>query len=246
MAEETERTTTESLRLRTETLTAVAYDLRTPLTSLIGRADIARTRLAAGADLNPDRAWLAAQLDAVQAAATRLRGAIDELDDVVHLVAGRELALAREPVDVGALARAVAQGFALQHAVVVETPDAPVRVLGDRARLDRVLQNVVGNAVKYSLSETAVTVTVGRDHAAAVAIITVRDRGVGIPDAEVPHIFERYYRASTARGIAGSGLGLAGAPAIVARHGGSIMVDSAEGAGTTVTLTLPLSPDGGP
>ena len=240
VAEEAQRSTSASLRLRTETLAVVAHDLRTPLTSLVGRADLAQTRLARGVDLNPDRAWLAAQLAAVQAAATRLRGAIDELDDVVHLVAGRELALMREPVDVGLLARAVAQEFALQRTVVVETPDESVLVLGDRARLDRVLQNLVGNAVKYSPVEAAVAVevTVARGDA---AVITVRDGGIGIPAAEVPRIFERYYRASTARGIAGSGLGLAGAQAVVARHGGTIAVESAEGAGTTVTLTLPLA-----
>lgn len=244
VAEEAQRTTSESfesLRLRTETLASVAHDLRTPLTSLVGRADLAQTRLARGVDLNPDRAWLAAQLAAVQAAATRLRGAIDELDDVVHLVAGRELALMRERVDVGLLAHAVAQGFALQRTVVVEAPDTPVVVMGDHARLDRVLQNLIGNAVKYSPAEAAVEVTVTRSDAAAVAVIAVRDGGIGIPAAEAPRIFERYYRASTARGIAGSGLGLAGAQAVVARHGGTIAVESAEGVGTTVTLTLPLA-----
>jgi len=243
VAEDAQRSTSASLRLRTETLAVVAHDLRTPLTSLVGRADLAQTRLARGVDLNPDRAWLAAQLAAVQAAATRLRGAIDELDDVVHLVAGRELALMRELVDVGLLVRAVAQGFALQHTVMVEAPDTPVFVSGDRARLDRVLQNLIGNAVKYSPAEAAVAVevTVARGDAAAAAVITVRDGSIGIPAAEVPRIFERYYRASTARGIAGSGLGLAGAQAVVARHGGTIAVESAEGAGTTVTLTLPLA-----
>jgi len=241
LAEETQRTTAESLRLRTETLASVAHDLRTPLTSLVGRADLARIRLAGGADLNPDRAWLAVQLDAVQAAATRLRGAIDELDDVVHLVAGRELTLARESVDMGALARAIAQGFAVQQAVVVEAPDAPVLVMGDRVRLDRVLYHLVGNAITSSPPSAPVEVTVTRDDAAA--IIAVRDRGVGIPAAEAPRIFDRYYRPATTRGSAGSGLGLAGAQAIIARHGGSITVESAEGVGTTVTLTLPLAPD---
>jgi len=239
VAEETQRTTAASLRLRTETFAAVAHDLRQPLTSLVARADLAHTRLADSVDLNPDRAWLTAQLAAVQAAATRLRRATDDLDDVVQLAAGGELPLRWEPVDVGALARAVAEEFALQRTVLVEAPAAPVFVRGDYDRLDRVLQNLVGNALKYSEPETPVRVTVTQG---AAAVIAVHDRGRGIPAAETPHIFERAYRASTARGTAGSGLGLAGAPALMARHGGHITVESAEGVGTTITLTLPLAP----
>jgi len=180
------------------------------------------------------------QVDEIDAATTRLRVAIDEIDDAAHLAVGRELALAREPVDLGELARAVAREFALQRAVAVEAPDAPLLVAGDRARLDRALQNLIGNAIKYSPPAAAVAVTVTRGVAAAV--IAVRDRGVGIPAAELPHIFERYYRAATARGIAGSGLGLTGAKAIVERHGGTIVAESAESTGTTVTVTLPLAP----
>jgi len=237
----TETLAAAAVRLRTETLAAVAHDLRTPLTSLVGRAGLVHDRLARGTDFNPDCAWLGAQLDAVRAAATRLHGIIAELDDVTALAAGRDVEVAREPVDVASLARAVAEGFALQRAVVVEAPPAPVVVVGDRVRLDRVLQNLVGNAIKYSPPDAPVAVTVTRG--AGVAVIAVRDRGVGIPAADLPRVFERYYRATTARGIAGSGLGLAGARAIIARHNGSISVESVESAGTTVTLTVPLAPD---
>ena len=241
VAEEAARAAAAAVRLRTETLAAVAHDLRTPLTSLVGRAGLVHDRLARGTDFNPDCAWLGAQLDAVRAAATRLHGIIAELDDVTALAAGRDVEVAREPVDVASLARAVAEGFALQRAVVVEAPPAPVVVVGDRVRLDRVLQNLVGNAIKYSPPDAPVAVTVTRG--AGVAVIAVRDRGVGIPAADLPRVFERYYRATTARGIAGSGLGLAGARAIIARHNGSISVESVESAGTTVTLTVPLAPD---
>ena len=70
-------------------------------------------------------------------------------------------------------------------------------------------------------------------------MITVRDEGVGIPTNELPRIFTRYYRASTARGIAGSGIGLSGAKAIVEQHGGVLSIESEEGRGTTVTIVLP-------
>ncbi len=110
---------------------------------------------------------------------------------------------------------------------------------GDEGRLRRVVQNVVGNAVKYSPAGAPVRVEVRRDD--GLAVVAVRDCGVGIPAAELPRIFERYYRASTARGIAGSGIGLSGAQAIVAQHGGTITIESVVGAGTTVTITLPAS-----
>jgi len=70
----------------------------------------------------------------------------------------------------------------------------------------------------------------------------VRDRGVGIPADELPRITERSYRASTAQGVAGSGLGLYGTKAVIVQHGGTIAVESVAGVGTAVTLTLPLAP----
>ncbi len=243
VAEEAERATATSLRLRTETLTNVTHDLRTPLTSIVGRVDLARKRLARGTDLNPDRAWLFAQLDAVRAAVTRLHGATDELDDVAHLITRQESELVRASVDVVALVRSVAQEFALQRPVVVEAPDALVLVQGDRVHLDRMLQNLVGNAIKYSSPAAPVAVAVTRGDADAV--IDVQDRGVGIPVAELPRVFERYYRAATAHGVAGSGIGLSGAKEIVEQHGGTIAVESVEGVGTTVTVILPLAPDEG-
>jgi len=112
-----------------------------------------------------------------------------------------------------------------------------VLVEGDRVRLSRVLQNVIGNAVKYSPAATVVSVEV-RDGTDAVRIV-VRDRGVGIPADELPHVFTRFYRASTARGIDGTGIGLAGAKAIIEQHGGHISLESVVGEGATVTMTLP-------
>ncbi len=115
-----------------------------------------------------------------------------------------------------------------------------VTIQGDRARLERVLHNILGNAVKYSPRGAPVEVEVVAHE--GWAIITVRDHGVGIPADELPRLFTQFYRASTARGIPGKGIGLAGARAIVEQHGGRIEIESAVGQGTTVTVYLPPHP----
>lgn len=237
LAEEAQRAAEEALHLRTDALGAVAHDLRIPLTSLIGRTALVRERLDRAADLNAERAWLTAQLDKARVAALHLQTIIEEINDAARLVSGEALELDDGPLDVGALAHGIAEEFALQRSITVVAPDTPVLIVGDRARLARVLQNLVGNAVKYCAPGTPIRITVTAR--ATAAVIGVQDRGVGIPAAELPRLFERYYRAATARGISGTGLGLAGSQAIIAQHGGTIAVESTEGVGTTVTVTLP-------
>jgi signal transduction histidine kinase len=112
-----------------------------------------------------------------------------------------------------------------------------VLVEGDRARLRRVVENLLGNAVKYSPDGTPVQIEVRATEEGAV--LAVRDRGVGIADDELPHIFSRFYRASTARDVPGAGIGLASAKTIVEQHGGQISVASALGVGTTAVVVLP-------
>jgi signal transduction histidine kinase len=93
--------------------------------------------------------------------------------------------------------------------------------------------------MKFTPMGGEVVLRIGRE--GAWAVLSVKDRGVGIPAADVPHVFERYWRGSNVTGrIAGSGLGLSGARGIIEQHGGSISVESAEGVGTTFTLRLPL------
>ena len=113
----------------------------------------------------------------------------------------------------------------------------------DADRLTRVLENLVANAVKYSPAGSTVVVRVDFEEApnGPLAVLSVADQGVGIPAADLPHIFERFRRGGNVAGrIAGSGLGLWGSQRIVAQHGGTITIDSAEGSGTTVTVRLPL------
>ncbi len=245
MAEEARGVAVEAVRVRDTFLTAGAHDLRTPLTVLAGRIGILRIRLSNGKDM--DRPWLAGQVEAMDGAAHRMIATIEEMTDAAQLQMGRPLDLHPESVDVGALARETVRmvaeaGGAAEGDVVVDAPPGIVAA-SDRRRLERAVQNVVGNALKYSsrgAGGAPVEVAVRGDD--AWVVIVVRDRGVGIPADELPRIFEHFYRASTAGKVAGTGIGLAGTKAIVEQHGGRLEVESLVGHGTTVTMRLPRAP----
>jgi signal transduction histidine kinase len=115
----------------------------------------------------------------------------------------------------------------------------------DAFRLERVLANLLSNAVKYSPPGRPILVTVAREEGAAgpLAVLAVADHGMGIPAADLPHIFDWYRRAGNVRQeISGAGIGLASVLQIVQQHHGTVDVASTEGAGTTFTLRLPLAP----
>ena len=109
------------------------------------------------------------------------------------------------------------------------------------------LANVLSNAVKYSPNGGTITVSVSReDHPPGPrAVVTVRDQGLGIPAADLPRVFERFHRGQNVVGqIRGTGIGLSGSRQIVEQHGGTIGVESQEGAGATFTVRLPLVSSG--
>lgn len=122
---------------------------------------------------------------------------------------------------------------------IVETEPAPV-VLGDEDRLRQVLINLLGNAVRYTGVQGRIVVEVAREE--GVAVLRVRDDGVGMAPEHLPHVFERFYRADPSRGRAtgGSGLGLAIVKALAEAHGGKVEVESALGQGAIFTVRLPL------
>ena len=129
------------------------------------------------------------------------------------------------------------------HRIRVGADDPELLGTWDAGRLERVLDNLISNGLKYSPDGGEVTVSLLREHAdeGMWAVICVRDRGLGIPAADLPHVFERFHRASNvSEQIGGTGLGLAGARQIVEQHGGSISLESEEGRGTTVTVRLPM------
>lgn len=117
-----------------------------------------------------------------------------------------------------------------------------VRVLADPSKLHQVLENLVGNAVKYSPEGGPVDVIVRRE--GGHALVEVRDRGLGIADVDLPHVFEAFYRGSAAEGstIRGTGLGLSIVRSLIQLQGGTISAESRRGEGTTMRFTLPIAP----
>jgi signal transduction histidine kinase len=230
-----------SIRARDESLAHLAHDLKNPLTAIQAGVQVLE-RYSRPADRDQWRTGLAA----IQASATRMDALLDELLDVARPKLPRSRELRRRPTDLIALARdAVSnhQPAALRHRLQVEAVEPELVGEWDAARLVRVLDNLLGNALKYSGPSGQITVTVAREEssAGARAILAVRDQGVGIPAADLPHVFDPFRRGTNVAGRhAGSGIGLAGARRIVEQHGGTITVASEENAGTTVTVRLPL------
>ena len=131
-----------------------------------------------------------------------------------------------------AVERARRHAPATDFAVTTE----PCVVSGSRARLARAVGNLLDNAVKWSPPGGPVEVSVSGGE------VTVRDHGPGIADDDLPHVFDRFYRAPAARGLPGSGLGLAIVKHVADAHGGRVAAESAEGGGARLRLSLPLSP----
>jgi PAS domain S-box-containing protein len=233
-------------RAQGEFLAAVSHDLKNPLTTIRAQSQLLRRR--ARRNALPDADQLVADLDVTLSSATRLSSQLDELQDVARLRAGSALELAYEPTDLVALveeAVTAAQATSGHHGITVQTPERALVGDWDALRLRRVLDNILANAIKYSPGGRRIAIVLRQEERAdgLWAVLTVQDEGVGIPDADVPHVFERFRRGSNvARQIAGTGIGLSGARQIVEQHGGTIGVESEEGRGSVFTIALPLTP----
>jgi PAS domain S-box-containing protein len=240
---ETERQAVERLRdvdqVKDAFVSSVSHELRTPITSILGYTEM----LGEGVygELAP------AQLDAVNRVATNSTRLLSLIDDLLTLSRVQEdgLAMVDRLVDlrkiVAAACAVVAPTTELRDlALDVELPDEPLPFLGDRDMLERVVINLVGNAVKFTPEQGRVTVSLLAE--ANSAVISVADTGIGIPHAEQERLFSRFFRSSLAQeqAIPGSGLGLSIAHAIVEKHGGEMSVESEPGEGTTFHVRLPL------
>ncbi|WP_197025425.1 MULTISPECIES: ATP-binding protein [unclassified Nocardioides] len=220
-------------------VSSVSHELRTPITSILGYTEM----LEEGqyGELAPE------QLDAVRRLSANSTRLLSLIDDLLTLSRVQEdgLSLADRVVD---LRKIVAAGAAVVAPTLerrelelnVDLPDEPVPFLGDRDMLERVVINLVGNAVKFTPAGGRVDVSLlaGPDS----AVVEVADTGIGIPPEEQERLFTRFFRSSLAQqqAIPGSGLGLSIARAIVDQHGGTMSVESEPGQGTTFRVRLPL------
>lgn len=221
---------------RDDFVALVSHELRTPLTSISGYLELALDE-ELPADL---RSWL----EIVRRNTDRLRALVEDLLIVGEMSRG-ELHLHPHDVDVRQVAeqavatlehRARRRGVALRLA---DGPAAPVQA--DERRLAQVLENLISNGIKYTRDDGSVDVVVEVD--GPDAVVRVVDDGPGIEAAEADRVFERFYRASSARASAvpGAGLGLWICRSIVHAHGGSIAFESEPGTGSAATVRLPLS-----
>jgi heavy metal sensor kinase len=216
---------------------ALAHELRTPLAVLRGEIELGLRR--AGADRSA-RQMFANQLDAID----RLKRLIDQILTLARAESG-QIVLAVAPVDLGSLASSLLeqlQPVADAHGIDLSCdPCGPVVVDGDAGWLERLLLNLLDNAVKFTPDGGRVVVSVSGNTAAAR--ITVRDTGIGMSAGDAQRAFERFFRADPARSSSteGAGLGLSLAQWIVHSHHGTITLDSRPGAGSIFTITLPAA-----
>lgn len=227
----------EQITARDEFMATVSHDLKSPLTFIKGMASLRRRRAPVTAETQP----LLDGLAQIEGSAMRMAQQLDAIVDASRLESGQPLELRRQLTDLVALAtRAVDQHQATtdRHAVRVVTDEGQLYGNWDEVRLGRVFDNLLGNAIKYSPRGGAVEVLIDRD--GDEAVVRVRDRGEGIPETDLPHIFERFRRGQNVVGrIPGTGIGLHGVRQLIELHAGTITAESTIGSGTTITVRLP-------
>jgi signal transduction histidine kinase len=233
-----ERETVAELRrlsaLRADFVSLVSHELRSPMAAVIGAA---RTLQARWRELQPDQreAFLALIGDET----TRLAALIGDVLDTSRIDAGT-FSYRFGAVDVGAIVQETVAAAAVgqdEVSIVARVPDLPAPIRGDPERLRQVFVNLVDNAVKYSPAGQQVDVRVAQSDGHVV--VSVSDRGPGIPSADQRLIFEKFGRVSHGATKPGTGLGLFIARSITEAHGGTIDISSAPGRGSTFTVTLP-------
>jgi signal transduction histidine kinase len=225
-------------RLRDAFVAAVSHELRTPLTSISGFVEMLEDEEDSLGEAG--RSYL----DVIRRGTGRLQRIVEDLLLVAQIEADR-LELHIGAADLSKIAAAAveeARPTAQEKDIALDLQsNGALPLAADAGRLGQVLDNLVSNALKFTLPGGSVAVSVhGGD---GRAVVEVADAGIGIPKDEMGQLFSRFYRASSAtrRAIPGTGLGLVIARAIVEAHGGSIALDSREGEGTKVTVSLPLA-----
>ena len=225
-------------RLRDAFLNAASHELRTPLTSMSGFLELLGD---SEHELGPaGRKYV----EAIRRSNGRLQRAVEDMLLVAEIEADR-LELQPTATDLAELAAATVEqalpAAAERGVMLLLEADGRLPLEADAGRLRQVLENLVSNAVKFTPSGGSVILSAHNGNGPITVEVT--DTGIGIPQDEVGQVFSRFYRASSAtrRAIPGTGLGLVIARAIVEGHGGTISLESTEGEGTRVTVTLPPS-----
>ena len=222
-------------QMKNDFISSVSHELRTPLTAIKGWSETLREGGAGDAEMT------AKGLEVISDEAERLSGIVEELLDFSRMQSGHismqftrmDLLAELEEAVVLFRDRAKREGIELIYVEAAELPP----IVGDRDRLKQVFINIIDNAIKYSNPGGRVRVEAA-DMGAHVQVV-ISDSGVGIAKADLPNVKNKFYKANRTR--PGSGIGLALADEIVRRHKGKLEIESEEGVGTTVTITLPAA-----
>ena len=225
------------LRQREDLLHVVSHDLRSPLGALVGQATLLKKR--SGGD-----AKAGARVEAILRCASRMDAMIEDLADSARKES-HQLRLDLGPVDVGAFLSELLDRSAplLDGKRIRLTLDGAggLIALADPNRLDRIVLNLLSNALKYSPTES--TVELGAAARGGWVNISVADHGPGIPSEDLPHVFDRFYRGKRTAARGGLGIGLYSVRLLVEAHGGTVRVEPGRGGGTTFHVALPMAPE---
>jgi signal transduction histidine kinase len=223
----------ESEQLKTELIAIVSHELRTPLASMLGFASLLLQR-------EVDDATRRHYLEIIDGQGKRLAALLDDFLNLQRLEEGR-LEFASVEFDVTKLLREQARLYSAsseRHQLELRVEHEPLPVRGDPDRLAQVVGNLLSNAIKYSPAGGTVEISAGGENGAVR--FSIKDEGLGIPEEQQERIFTKFFRGNAAAsGIAGSGLGLAFARAVVEAHGGQISFRSEAGKGSTFLVELP-------
>ena len=225
-----------SPRLSGEVLAIVSHDLRAPLSTIA----LGTTLLEDGSQRAEDRTHV---IEIIKRAADRMERLIKDLQEMGRLDAGRTLRVDARSVELATLLREACEALRIQAGtkqldVSCDLPAPPIAVCADPDRICQVLGNLIGNAIKFTPRGGRIVLAARRE--GREVRVSVTDQGPGIPEADLPRVFEPYWQAeSTAR--QGAGIGLKIAKGLVEAHGGRIWVESKVGEGTTFSFTLPVA-----
>lgn len=237
-----------SITSRDHLLSMVSHDLKNPLGAIKGYAQLLQRVLKRSVLAENEQVVML--LNRVNSTVNKMTAQVNELLDIAHLQLGQPIELALNDVDLVALVSQVVseqQATTQKHALHLTSTQQILPISLDSARLERVLANLLANAIKYSPDSPKVDITIDREATAEgdYAVVRIRDYGIGIPETDLPYIFEQFRRATNVIGsFQGSGIGLANAYQIITRHGGTISTQSKEGQGSTFTIRLPLNQEG--
>jgi two-component system sensor histidine kinase VicK len=224
--------------LRREFVSNVSHELRTPLTNIRSYAETLHDT----EDLPPDRARSFSQV--ILSEAERMNRVVRDLLTLSRFDYGKmDWHVALFPL--GDMLKSIHDAMLLEagrqgHTLTLDGGAEPIVLSGDRERLEQVAANILSNAIKYTPPGGRIALTARRE--GDNAVFTVADNGIGIPEEDMPRLFERFYRVDKARSrrLGGTGLGLAIAREIVEKHRGDIKIESRLGQGTTVKVILPM------